>query len=128
MEIKSLVPRDKHDVAAVSSIEKAGYPAVAPILDDLVGWTADGNWPVAVPLARFLASLGEPIVEPVSRVLKGNDPTHKYFCLILIVRHLPPEIVEKLRETLCQLSTNPNDDDRAEDVDTLAREVVERVF
>lgn len=124
MDIKSLVPRDKHDLAAVSAVEKAAYPAVAPILDDLLAWTADGNWPVAGPLARFLSSLGDPIVEPVMHVLAGNDSTWKYFCLDLIVRHLPADSIGRLHEALYQLSINPNDDDRAEGVDAVAREVL----
>jgi hypothetical protein len=127
MEIENFVPSDKHDIAAVLSAERAGYPAVAAILDKLVAWTADGNWPVAMPLARFLASLGDPVVEPVMRVLTGNDSTHKHFCLILIVPFLPADVLEKLHETLCQLSTNPNDDDRAEQVDRLAQDVLAKI-
>ncbi|MBX4888768.1 DUF5071 domain-containing protein [Rhizobium bangladeshense] len=124
MDIKSLVPRDKHDLAAVSAVEKAGYPAVAPILDDLLSWIADGNWPVARPLARFLASLGDPIVEPVVHVLAGKDSAWKYFCLDLVVRHLRADSIGRLHEVLCQLAINPNDDDRAEGVDAVAREVL----
>ncbi|MDO3436586.1 DUF5071 domain-containing protein [Rhizobium sp. CBN3] len=114
MDIKSLLPCHKHDLAAVSAIEKAGFPAVAPILDDLLAWIADGNWPVARPLARFLASLGNPIVEPVMHVLAGKDSGWKYFCLDLIVRHLPADSIGRLHEVLYQLAINPNDDDRVD--------------
>ncbi|AGS22465.1 hypothetical protein NXC12_CH02740 [Rhizobium etli] len=127
MDIKNLVPRDKHDLAAVSAAEKAGYPAVASILDGLLEWTADGNWPVATPLGRFLASLGIPIVEPVAHVLAGNDSTRKYFCVDLIVRHLPADSLRGLHEVLGQLSTNPGEDDRAESVDAVAREILAMV-
>lgn len=127
MDIKSLVPRDKHDLAAVSAVERAGYPAVASILDDLLEWSADGNWPVAAPLARFLASLGGPIVEPVAHILAGNDSTRKYFCLDLIVRHLPPDSIGRLHQALGQLSTRPGEDDRAEGVDAVAREILAMV-
>ncbi|MGO8470123.1 DUF5071 domain-containing protein, partial [Rhizobium leguminosarum] len=47
------------------------------ILDDLLAWTADGNWPVAQPLARFIVTLGTPIVDPLLRVLRGNDSSQK---------------------------------------------------
>lgn len=127
MDIKSLVPCDKHDLAAVSAVERAGYPAIASILDDLLEWSADGNWPVAAPLARYLASLGGPIVEPVAHILAGNDSTRKYFCLDLIVRHLPPDSIGRLHPVLGQLSTSPGEDDRAEGVDAVAREILAMV-
>ena len=84
-DVRSLLPRDKFDVEAVRAIADAGYPAIAPILDELVDWTADGNWPVARPLADYLATLGEPLVAPVSRVLRGTDGSHKENCIRLVV-------------------------------------------
>ncbi|NKQ73418.1 hypothetical protein C3Y89_24255 [Rhizobium sp. UPM1132] len=52
------LPANKFDLDAVYELEAAGYPAIAPLLDDLVAWTADGNWPVARPIADLLVSTG----------------------------------------------------------------------
>ncbi|HEX7849260.1 MAG TPA: Mov34/MPN/PAD-1 family protein, partial [Sphingomonas sp.] len=41
-EVRHLIPRDKIDEDMVPLIVAAGYPAIAPILDDLMRWTADG--------------------------------------------------------------------------------------
>lgn len=126
-DARSLVPRDKHDIAALAAIETAGYPAIAPILDDLVAWTADGNWPIAPPLARFLATLGKPIVDPVLRVLRGDDASQKYFCIQLIVKNLSIEVVEALESDLRELADRPSKVDRSEEVDELAREALRRL-
>ena len=124
---RRLLPRDKFDVGAVRVIADAGYPAIAPILDELVDWTADGNWPIARPMADYLITLGEPVVAPVARVLRGTDGSHKENCIRLVVRGLPIEILGKLEEELRQLAERPSDDDRREEADVAAREALARL-
>jgi hypothetical protein len=51
-------------------VQDAGYAPAVPILDQLLGWVADGNWPVAEPMADFLATVGEPIVPALKKVLE----------------------------------------------------------
>lgn len=126
-DIISLVPRNKFDLDAISAVEQAGYPAIAPILDDLMEWTADGNWPVARPLARFLSALGEPILDPIRRVLRGDDPSFKYFCIVLIVRNLPIDILKSLEGDLTRIADNPTTSDKAEEVDKVAGEALLRL-
>ncbi|MGO7895639.1 DUF5071 domain-containing protein [Rhizobium leguminosarum] len=126
-DVESLVPRDKHDIAALSGIESAGYPAIAPILDDLLAWTA-GNWPIAQPLARFLVTLGEPIVDPLLRVLRGKDSSQKYFCFQLIVEKLSVEVLRALENDLQRLVDRPSKTDQLEGVDKLAREALQRLY
>jgi hypothetical protein len=50
-----------------------GYPAVAPVLPDLLEWLRDGNWPVSHPMGEFLASLPEPMAPLIWDVLRGTD-------------------------------------------------------
>ncbi|MHC2360756.1 DUF5071 domain-containing protein [Rhizobium leguminosarum] len=126
-DAESLVPRDKHDITAPSAIESAGYPAIAPILDDLLAWTADGNWPIARPLARFLVTLGTPIVDPLLRVLRGKDSSQKYFCFQLIVEKLSVEVLRALENDLQRLVDRPSKTDQLEGVDELAREALQRL-
>ena len=126
-DVRSLLPRDKFDVEAVRAIADAGYPAIAPILDELVDWTADGNWPVARPLADYLATLGEPLVAPVSRVLRGTDGSHKENCIRLVVSQMPAENLVRLKEDLRQLAEQPSEDDRREQADIAAREALARL-
>lgn len=123
-EIRHLVPRDKCDEGLVPMIAEAGYPAIAPILDDLMRWTADPNWPICMPLIDYLATLGAPMVEPIRRVLRGTDAGHKYMCLDTLVRRLPPDEQARLRDDIRRLAETSNDEDRREEVDVLAREIL----
>lgn len=108
-EIRHLVPRDKCDEDMVPLIAEAGYPAIAPILDDLMEWTADPNWPICVPLIDYLVTLGEPMVEPIRRVLRGTDEGHKWVCLRGMVTELPPGVQALLRDDLQRLAELPSD-------------------
>jgi len=126
-DVRSLLPRDKFDVDAVRGIAEAGYPAITPILDELLDWTADGNWPIARPLADYLVTLGEPLVDPVSRVLRGTDGSRKDNCIRLIVRSLPLETLGKLEVDLRRLADEPSDDDRREEADIAARDALARL-
>jgi hypothetical protein len=64
-DIHSLIPKDKHDLECVDPVSQLGYPAIAPILPQLLEWVQDINWPVAYPLSRLLASIGEPLIPPL---------------------------------------------------------------
>jgi proteasome lid subunit RPN8/RPN11 len=123
-EVRHLIPRDKIDEDMVPLIAAAGYPAIAPILNDLMRWTADGNWPVAGPLIDYLATIGEPMVEPVRRVLRGNDGGHKWMCMHFIVRRLPRSAQLELVDDLHALAEGPSNDDLLEGAGVEAREIL----
>lgn len=123
-EVRHLIPRDKTDEDMVPLIAAAGYPAIAPILDDLMRWTADGNWPVAGPLIDYLATIGEPMLEPVRRVLRGDDGGHKWMCMRFIVRRLPRSAQLELTNDLRILAEDPSQDDLLEEADVEAREIL----
>lgn len=122
-----LLPSDKFDVDAVRAIKDAGYPAIAPILDELFDWTADSNWPVARPLADFLITLGEPVVDPLKRILRGTDGSHKEHSIRLVVKGLPVEVLAKLEQELRRLVEHPSPDDVREEADLAARDALARL-
>ncbi len=106
-EVRHLVPRDKCDEDLIPLIAEAGYPAIAPILDDLMIWTADPNWPIAVPLLDYLTTLGAPMIEPLRTVFRGNDDDHKFVCLRGMVREFPRAVQELMRDDLRALAATP---------------------
>jgi proteasome lid subunit RPN8/RPN11 len=123
-EVRHLVPRRKSDLDLIPMIAEAGYPAIAPILDDLMTWTADPNWPICAPLVDYLATLGEPMVEPIRLVLRGTDGGQKMVCLRGIVAELPPTARTRLRDDVRRLAEQPSEDDRAKEVDVEARKIL----
>ncbi len=42
-QLLELLPRDKHDVAAVERLAALGYPTVEPVLPELLEWIQDIN-------------------------------------------------------------------------------------
>lgn len=123
-EIRNLIPRSKSDVDMVPMIAEAGYPAIAPILDDLMEWTADPNWPICLPLTDYLVSLGEPMVEPIRRVLRGTDDGHKWICLRGMVPELPLASQSLLRDDLQRLAELPSDGGGWGELDDEARKIL----
>jgi hypothetical protein len=112
IDAQGLLPRNKHDLDSIPRIVKAGYPAIAPILD---------------ALADFLVTLGPPLIDPISRILRGTDETHKWHCMNLILHKLPIEVLGGLEEDLRRLADHPSEGDKREGLDTEAREALLRL-
>jgi Domain of unknown function (DUF5071) len=66
-ELRKLLPVDKDDVAAIEAITAHGYPAVQPILLDLLKWIRDESWPVAKPACEFLVTIGPQLARRCER-------------------------------------------------------------
>lgn len=122
-----LVPADKCDTAAARRATEADARSLEPVVDDLVGWCLDSNWPVARVLGPFLGRLGAPVIPAVRAVLDGTDGAAKYHVLSGIVREMSPETRRQLRASLTTLVTSPTEDDVAEDLPELAAELLTAV-
>src|SRR5580704_8988639 len=92
---RELLPRNKHDCQAASAIIALGYPAVAPVLPDLLMWLQDFNWPVSRPISDFLATIPEPMAPHIRDVLQGNDLMWKYWCIHVLISKMPREVAEQ---------------------------------
>jgi hypothetical protein len=111
----SLVPRHKHDVARAERAAAAGYPAVAPILGELLQWIRDYNWPVAKVLAPALASVGLPLLPHLRSVFDGHDLVWQRWCLECIVAD-SRLLAESLAPELRRLASSSTSAERAEDL------------
>ena len=126
-DLRALLPKSKFDVENARAIVACGYPAVTPVLRELITWLQDINWPVAGVIAPFLAGLGPPIVAEVRYVLGTDDSIWKYWVLTNVVAMASTEVVEALREELTRLATDPTSDEAVEEVDIEAREILRRL-
>jgi hypothetical protein len=126
IDAQKLLPQSKFDLDSIPLIVKAGYPTVAPILDQLLDWTADSNWPIARPLADFFLTLGTSLINPISRILRATDGTQKWHCINLIVSELPVDVLGGLEEGLRRLADHPSEEDKREEVDVEARKALLR--
>lgn len=118
---RELLPRDKSDMQAAHAIVALGYPAVQPVLRDLLTWLKDCNWPVSYPIGDFLASLPEPVAPLVWEVLRGDDDLWKYWCIVRLISAMPAAVAEQFRAELTRLADRPAPAERSEELDEVAR-------
>jgi hypothetical protein len=112
---QSLVPLDKGDTERAHAAVRAGYPAVAPILPELLEWLQDCNWPVAGILSPFLESIGSPLIPHLRLIMSGDDLVWKYW----IIGHImggSREVAEAFRNELERLAHSPTDEERLNDL------------
>jgi hypothetical protein len=119
-EIRSLLPQHKFDLERANEIVARGYPAVAPVIPELIAWLRDYNWPVARIIAPFLVTIGAPLQPDIRRVLQSEDDIWKYWVLSCVVAE-SPALAEALRDDLERLAATPTTGEAAEGVDAVAR-------
>ncbi len=121
--LKELIPKDKHDLESVHKAIKEGYPAVQPILPQLLEWIQDYNWPVAQELAPFLASIGLPLEIELRKILEGNDEEWKYWILFEIIQKSPP-LITNMRNNLLRLAETPSESERLNNLHLIAFDIL----
>jgi hypothetical protein len=125
--LRAMLPKDRHDVASAAAIAALGYPAVAPLLPDLLSWLQDYNWPVARALAPFLAAVGEPVLPEVRRILASDDEMWKYWVLVAVVAAMPAAVAGLLRPELVRMATQPTPGEVTDEVNLAAREILDAI-
>ena len=104
-ELRKLLPANQDDVAAIEAIVARGYPAVEPILLNLLKWTRQDQWPVAQPAREFLASLGGQLAPEVHEALGSSDSGMKWAAL-KIVSEWPSDDVRGVSSRLLLIATD----------------------
>ena len=124
-DVQELIPQHPRDVERAKAVVEAGYPTVTPILPRLLEWLQDYNWPVAQILAPFLASIGSPLIPYIQRVLNTDDDIWKYWIISTIV-HNSLELATAYKVELQRLAYLPTQRESIEELDEVAREVLEK--
>jgi hypothetical protein len=124
-EIRTLIPRDKFDTARAEEVVAAGYPAVAPIIPELLEWIRDCNWPVARIIAPFLATIGAPLIPHIRTILETDDNVWKYWALSYLVQG-SPDVAAALRRDLLRCANSPTPDETADGLDEIAQRILQR--
>ena len=123
--MRSLIPQDKHDIKTAEAAIKAGYPAVEPVLPELLEWMQDLNWPVAKVLAPFLASIGRPLVPHLEKIFATDDETWKYWIINDIISE-SEELAAALRNELERIAYAPTEIELEEEINEDARAVLKK--
>ncbi len=114
--LETCIPSDKHDMAAVGRARELGFPGLNPIIDDLLIWLQDANWPLAGPVSRVLCDAGPEIAPAIREVFASDDSIWKYWILDLLVDHLSGQTWDAVRMDVEKLSKSTNQDDVIDEV------------
>lgn len=110
MSISDLYPRSSHDYERVLAVIAAGPKAAEPMLEVLFMWLQDINYPIAMPIADFLITVGDPLIPHIKKILRSNDDMWIYCVQQYVVERLSPEHIHALKPELHQLATMAEND------------------
>jgi hypothetical protein len=120
------LPNDKSDTNRAEALVALGFPAVEPVLPQILEWVQDVNWPVARIFLPFLADIGTPLLPHVLHVLRTDDDIWKASVLEHVVsksgvlsRILAPELI--------RVAASPTQGEIDVEVDVIAREILDRI-
>ncbi|MEZ5986116.1 MAG: DUF5071 domain-containing protein [Hyphomonas sp.] len=118
------LPVDKFDLAAGEILQECPDDEIAPFLDELVSWLADGNWPVSTPIIRRLSSMGEVLAPHLLKVLTSQDDCAKYFLLSGLMLKCEPVVRTLCLPDIERIAHTPTSGEQAEKADAAARDVL----
>jgi hypothetical protein len=105
--LEDCIPKSKRDREAVANAKALGFPALNPIIPDLLEWVQDINWPIAEDVAALLRDAGPEIVPHIRTVLQSDDDLWKCWTLSRIVGHLPYDFFQELRPDVERIAYHP---------------------
>ncbi len=120
MNLSHLVPAHKSDLETADAAISAGYPAVEPVLTELLEWLKDFNWPVARRLQPILASIGLPLVQPIDRAFASNDETWQYWIIVCLLSE-NQDLRKHYQSVLSEIANHPTDLQRQHELDRVAK-------
>lgn len=124
---EDLLPRHKHDHDRIEMIKKMDRDKILPLLPNLLKWIQDMNWPVAPRVLELLLTFPEEIAPHVQDVLSSDDDNWKWFILHFLIIKLPVESRVQFREYLTRVAETPTDNELAEELDEIAKEILETI-
>jgi hypothetical protein len=91
--LATLIPVTKFETEKALALVQLGFPAVEPVMPQILEWLQDLNWPVGHIFQPFLASIGEPLAPYVRTILAGDDDGWKYSLLrVIVVNRLSSQV------------------------------------
>ena len=125
LDIRSLIPRHKHDLERAEAAIAAGHTQVKPILPKLLEWLQDMNWPVADVLAPFLTSIGIDLEPHLRKIFQTDDELWKYWIINEILEESEP-LAAVMKDELIRVARNPTESERTEELPLEAERVIRK--
>ncbi len=122
-----ILPKDKFDTESVEKIRELSREDIIPLLPNLLEWIQDMNWVIAPKVAELLLDFPNEIVLLIKNVFETEDNVWKYWCLEVLVKYLPTESKMVLRNDLIRLAKKTSEEEKLEEVDVIAKEILEQL-
>jgi Domain of unknown function (DUF5071) len=126
-DLRAIMPNSKHDTEQAEAIVALGYPAIAPLLPDMLEWLQDRNWPVGLVFKPFLVSLGPVIGPHVREILAKSDEFWKYSVVVDVVAR-SPTLARELLPELRRLADQPTEGELAEGLPDEATAILKAII
>lgn len=101
-------------------LKTIGYPGVKPIIQELLEWIQDMNWPGAQEIVDLLITVDDEIVPYVRKVLKSGDGIWIIWLLSEVVSKWNTELKKQIKDDLYKLSVTSENNLIIEGVDIQA--------
>jgi hypothetical protein len=95
-DLRKFLPQRSDDLEALPRLVALGYPAVEPVLFDLLKWIRNPDWPVAKPVAAFLRELGPRLTPAIEQMFRTDDRSWAALAIREILEHWPAEALQPL--------------------------------
>jgi hypothetical protein len=121
--VNELIPKDKSDIATAEKLVNYSYEQVKPIIPNLLEWIQDMNWPVAGPVSNYLEGIAKYITSDIIEILRGNDPTWKYWCLKVFGKadNIDPLLLEEIKRLRLYASETDIEEGVVEEADEILK-------
>ena len=122
MDVKKLLPKNKHDDSNIDKLYNLTDDEIKPIIYELLEWLQDYNWPVSPKILNVLI-LRENLVFPyISSILNGNDVMWKYWIMFYLIPNFSEEHKQILKKDILKFI---NDNKTDEDTEALRESAIE---
>ncbi|WP_404529637.1 MULTISPECIES: DUF5071 domain-containing protein [unclassified Paenibacillus] len=128
MNPHDLIPKHKSDFDSINQLKLCSKAEIRPIIPELFTWLQDSNWPISAEVRNILFQFDMELIPVIRQILNSNDSSWKYFVLIHFCKQLPNALLGKLTYELNRLSTNPSENDKLEEVDQIAQEMLRTFY
>lgn len=126
MDIRELIPKNKHDHESVQKLNAIDRNDIKPILPDLMVWLQDSNWPISREIEDLIIGFQEELIPHIKNVFNTDDGCWKHVLLYGLVSKLPNHILLDLKSDLERMKYNPTDDENDEELDEILNELLDR--
>lgn len=116
MDVKQLVPKNKHDIKNIEKLYQLPDNQMKKIIYDLLEWTQDYNWPVAKALIPVLIERENLVFPYIKSILNSDDIMWKYWVMDLLIPHFSKQHKEYLKNDILKLINDQNEDEDTEEI------------